>query len=214
MRRPPSSESRVAGFGLTETMIAVGVIATALLVLVQQLSLGFRESEASEDRTFCHQKAAAMLGEIRNAIDLGRITSGDELVALADLEPNLVLTTRKDHEGLPFAADHPMSGNVQRGEAWRFARTVEVEPEGNAGLFRCRVAMLQRRDDGWRHAASNAMLFSLLPKAEAPVQVHDVYVLACAEAAWSVGVTMRCNKSQPGVARASASSWSRQGHVR
>ena len=177
-----SSSKRAAGFGLTEAMIAVGIVATALLVLVQQLSIGFRESGANEDRAFAYQKAGAILGEIQNAISLGRIRAGDELLALDDAERQFVLTTRTDHEGLPFAPDHPMSGNVTLGGAWRWSRTISVEPHDHAGLYYCRVLLESREGSRWQTAASHALLFSLLPPSDAPEQTHDVYAIACAEA--------------------------------
>ena len=158
-----SSSKRAAGLGLTEAMIAVGIVATALLVLVQQLSIGFRESSANEDRAFAYQKAGAILGEIQNAISLGRIRAGDELLALDDAERQFVLTTRTDHEGLPFAPDHPMSGNVTLGGAWRWSRTISVEPHDHAGLYYCRVLLESREGSRWQTAASHALLFSLLP---------------------------------------------------
>jgi len=182
MPQRASSSKQAAGFGLTEAMIAVGIVATALLVLVQQLSIGFRESGANEDRAFAYQKAGAILGEIQNAISLGRIRAGDELLALDDAERKFVLTTRTDHEGLPFAPDHPMSGNVTQGGAWRWSRTISIEPHDHAGLYYCRVLLESREGSRWQTAASHALLFSLLPPSDAPEQTHDVYAIACAEA--------------------------------
>ncbi len=187
MRFPARSSARSAGFGLTEAMIAVGIVATALLVLVQQLSIGFRESGANEDRAFAYQKAAAMLGEIQNSIALGNIRSGDQLLALADAQRNFVLTTRKDHEGLVFLPEHPMSGNVQLGGDWRWSRRVAVEPHDSAGLYYCRVSIEVREGAMWRTAASHALLFSLQPPTDAPEQTHDVYVIACSEAPSALG---------------------------
>lgn len=187
MLPPARSSARSAGFGLTEAMIAVGIVATALLVLVQQLSIGFRESGANEDRAFAYQKAAAMLGEIQNSIALGNIRSGDQLLALADAQRNFVLTTRKDHEGLAFAPEHPMSGNARFGGEWRWSRLVAVEPHDSAGLYYCRVTIEARDGARWRTAASHALLFSLMPPTDAPEQTHDVYVIACAEAPSALG---------------------------
>ncbi|MEQ1634077.1 MAG: hypothetical protein ABL997_16990, partial [Planctomycetota bacterium] len=180
MRAPTNDQPR--GFGLTEAMVAIGIVAAALLVLVQQLSIGFRESGSNEERTFAYQKAAAILGEIQNSISLGQITTGDQLLALADLTPQFVLTTRRDVENLPFVPEHPMSGNVQATGAWRWARRIEVEPHETTGQYWCRVHIELRDGNLWRSAASHALLFSLLPPADAPEQVHDVYVIACAEA--------------------------------
>ncbi len=187
MRGVGHSSARSAGFGLTEAMIAVGIVATALLVLVQQLSIGFRESGANEDRAFAYQKAGAILGEIQNAIALGQIERGDQLLALSDQARNFTLTTRTDHEGLPFAPEHPMSGNVTLGGEWRWSRTVSVEPHDHAGLYYCRVQIGLRDGARWQDAASHALLFSLLPPSDAPEQTHDVYVIACAEAGSMLG---------------------------
>ena len=187
MRRNGHSSALCAGFGLTEAMIAVGIVATALLVLVQQLSIGFRESGANEDRAFAYQKASAILSEIQNAIALGQIERGDQLLALADEGRNFTLTTRMDHEGLPFVPGHPMSGNVTLGNEWRWSRTVSVEPHDHAGLYYCRVQIGLRDGERWQDAASHALLFSLLPPSDAPEQTHDVYVIACAEAGSQLG---------------------------
>ena len=187
MRRNGHSSAPCAGFGLTEAMIAVGIVATALLVLVQQLSIGFRESGANEDRAFAYQKASAILSELQNAIALGQIERGDQLLALADQARNFTLTTRTDHEGLAFQPGHPMSGNVTLGNEWRWSRTVSVEPHDHAGLYYCRVQIGLRDGQRWQDAASHALLFSLLPPSDAPEQTHDVYVIACAEASSQLG---------------------------
>ena len=185
MRRNGHSSAPCAGFGLTEAMIAVGIVATALLVLVQQLSIGFRESGANEDRAFAYQKASAILSELQNAIALGQIERGDQLLALADQARNFTLTTRTDHEGLAFQPGHPMSGNVTLGNEWRWSRTVSVEPHDHAGLYYCRVQIGLRDGQRWQDAASHALLFSLLPPSDAPEQTHDVYVIACVRSAAS-----------------------------
>ena len=105
---------RQRGFSLFETMVAVGLVACGLLVVVQQLSLGFRESSSSDHRAFAYQKAAAILAEIQNGIALGQITKSTELLAFHDSVEKVVLTTRLDSENLPFEADHPMSGKIGR----------------------------------------------------------------------------------------------------
>ncbi len=170
------------GWSMFETMVAIGIIATGLMVLVQQLSISFRESNANENRAFAYQKAAALLGEINNAILLGRLATSDDLYSLADTAPNTVLTTRTDGEGLVFAPDHPMSGNSMRRDHWSWARRINVSPQENVGLYYCRVELLHYGDDDqWHSEANHAQLFSLLPSTESPEQIHDVYVLACAE---------------------------------
>ena len=175
--------NRERGWSLFETMISIGVIATGLMVLVQQLSVSFRESDQNQFRAFAYQKAAALLGEVHNAIALGYVTNGDELTAFSDVEPNVVLTTRTDEAGLPFTPDHVMSGNVIRRGHWLWARRISVTPHETTGLHYCRVEIDRRGEDGeWRFEASNAQLFSLLPATDSPEQVHDVYVLACSNA--------------------------------
>lgn len=170
------------GWSMFETMVAIGIIATGLMVLVQQMSISFRESNANDHRAFAYQKAAALLGEVQNAIALGRIKTSDELYALVDPAPNVVLTTRTDADGVMFAPDHPMSGNVQRREQWLWSRRIEVQPQETPGLYYCRVHVLLHGDDNqWRTEATHAQQFSLLPSAESPEQVHDVYLLACGE---------------------------------
>lgn len=171
--------ARAAGWTIMEVLIAMGIVATGLLVLVQQLSISFRETTANEDRAFAYQKAAALLSEIDNAIEQGRITDAAELRAMHDDEHQVVLTTRLDGEGLPFDPAHPMSGNVRRQGHWLWSRRLRVMPHQDTDLQYCSVEVYHRTEQGgWHLEASLAQVFSLLPETNAPEQTLDVYVLA------------------------------------
>lgn len=181
--RARAQHRRQRGFSLFETMVAVGLVACGLLVVVQQLSLGFRESSSSDNRAFAYQKAAAILAEIQNGIALGQITKSSELLAFHDSVEKVVLTTRLDSENLPFEADHPMSGNYQRRNHWMWARKISVEPSVETGLYLCRVTISRWGDTNrWEREAVQALQFSLLPEPDAPEQALDVYLLACGAA--------------------------------
>ena len=171
------------GWSAVETMVAIGLVAISLLVLVEQMSIGFRESSSSEHRAFAAQKAAALLGEVQNSIAMGRISKGAELLALSDAAENVVLTTRLDDENLPFQPDHPMSDNQLRQGHWQWSRKLTITPHNLPGMFYCGVE-IRRWGDGqrWETEAVQRQLFSLLPEADAPEQGFDVYVLACGEA--------------------------------
>src|SRR5687768_12397929 len=121
-RRPRCGRS--SGWTAVELIFALAIVAIGLMVVVQQISIGIRETDNNEHRAFAYQKASAILQELQFAIGSGEIGSGEDLYAMVDTAMNPVLTTRRDVEGLVVAPDHSMSGNSKRNGAWMWARKI------------------------------------------------------------------------------------------
>src|SRR5689334_5153478 len=103
----PGSRS-CAGMNTMELMLAIAIVAIGLMVMLQHLSISYREEDHSERRAFAYQKAASILQEIQNGISQGQIKTASDLYMLADQGENPVLTTRCDAEGLTLPPDHAM----------------------------------------------------------------------------------------------------------
>ncbi len=171
------------GWSTMELMVAMAIVSTGLLVMLQQLSLSYRETEASDHRAFAYQKAAALLQEVQNSIDRSQIVTPDDLQALVDPDFNPSLTTRTDAQGALLAPGHPMSGNVQRLGAWLWGRKLSFSPHTQAGMYYARAQVSRRTDQGgWQHEATQSQLISLLPATDAPAQTFEIYALALASA--------------------------------
>lgn len=174
----PRPITRAAGWSTMELMVAVALVSVGLLVMLQQISLSFRESDHNEHRAFAYQKAAAILQEIQNGIDHGQIATPQDLFALVDADHNIRLTTRTDRSGIPLQPDHPMSGNALRQGTWVWSRRIALEPHVQPGLYYVKVDVFRRGETSWVFQANQSQLLSLLPSADAPAQEFNVYVLA------------------------------------
>ncbi|HLQ36944.1 MAG TPA: type II secretion system protein [Planctomycetota bacterium] len=169
------------GMNTVELMVAMAIVAIGLLVLVEQISLSYRETESSEQRAFAYQKAAAMLQEVQNSIDNGLVQNSNDLYPLVDADYQVVLTTRRDPDGVQLPAEHKMSGNVQRQGHWQWSRKLSIDPHEQPGLYYVKANVYRWQETHWTFAANQTQLVSLVPKADAPDQTFDVYALACAE---------------------------------
>jgi hypothetical protein len=166
-------------------MVAISVVAVALMVMLTQISISFRENAMNEDRTFAYRKAMSMLSEIQNGIERGDIADAEHLDKLADVsEHNVALTTIAGEDGLPLPPDHPMSGNMRRFDEWLWARVLEVSKMPLQEQLRyVRVKVYKRRDhDSWDLQATVGALVSLSARAYQASKYYDVYVIAIAEA--------------------------------
>jgi hypothetical protein len=168
------------GWSTIELLFAVAIISVTLLVVLQQVSLGFRATSTTEQRTFANERAAALLEEIHNAICSGEIENVNDLYALADAVENPVLTTRLDDENLPVEPDHCMSRNTLRQAHWVWARKIEVVPNPQAGLYHVKAHVLRWLGSDWGWEATHSQLMSVAPRPDSPTQTFDVFVLALA----------------------------------
>ncbi len=50
---------------MIEVVIAASVVAIAVLVMLQQMTISYREHHLNEDKQFAYQKALTMLAEIQ-----------------------------------------------------------------------------------------------------------------------------------------------------
>lgn len=162
-------------------MMAVAIVVIGLMVMLQQLTISYRESDLTHRSSFAFEKAAALLTELQNGADLGTLRSANDLYQLVDSTPNPVLTTRRDGEDLAVEPDHPMSGNSRRQGHWQWGRQILVQPHDQPGLYYATANVLHWEGTRWSTVATQAQLISLLPDADAPVHEFDVYVLACGE---------------------------------
>jgi hypothetical protein len=175
---------RQAGASFVELVAAVSIVGIALLVMLQQLTISYRETETNNDRLFAYQKAMALLAELQAKVERGDVENAAELEDYDDEGREVpVLTTLTGGDGMPFAPDHVMSGNRTSGGAWQWTRRIDVEEV--PGLSRARyvrVRVLHRGGGGRSETlATVGSLLNVPPRPYDPVQVHDVYVLACGE---------------------------------
>ncbi len=173
----------------------MSIIGIALLVMLQQLTLSYRETGGSQNRVFAYQRAMAMLAELQAGVERGTIPDTMALEALADFGvPNPVLTTVQ-REGSPLPPDHPMSGNIARDHGWAYDRLLEFDiVPGQSHLRFVRIRVMHRDPRGARETLATLTSMLTVPaRAYPPVQVHDVYVLALAEcpSLWQPMATLR-----------------------
>lgn len=169
------------GTSFLELMVAVSIVGVALLVMLQQLSISHRETDAGRDKVFAYQKGLAMLNELQAAIERGIVTEANQLEALTDVDESFVLTTLRGAAGTLLAPDHPSSGNLMRAGQWVWSRRIDVSPfPGNPRLRRVQVAVRRSlREGGPRQTyAAVASILNLPDESGATTQAYDVYVLA------------------------------------
>ena len=181
--RDPETAVLQAGWSFIELVTAVAIVGAALLVMFQQMTISYRETEYSLDRVFAYQKALQMLAEIESSID--RKITGD-VVSLEMFDdqnqPNPVLTTLLN-SGAAVPPDHPSSGNSHRQGEWMWSRTVSIDPiPSNEQMRFVKIRIERRLGTRMVTAASIGSLVNLSVEAYPSVQVHDLYAIAIAEA--------------------------------
>lgn len=187
---------RAHGTTIVELVIAVSIVGIALLVLLQQLSLSYRDTEINENRMFAWQKAMGILAELQAGIERGSIRDAQDLHDLDDgATRNPVLTTLRDEAGLVLPPDHPMSGNLLRGGDWLWRRAIGIEEVPMQPRMRVgHVRVWHSQPAGTVELmASVSGILNVVPPASPAVHEFDVYVLACGEvpSAWRDIATLR-----------------------
>lgn len=183
MSTSPAS-GRSAGTSFVELMVAISVIAIALMVMLTQISISFREASSNEHHAFAYRKAMAMLAEVQNGVERGGIADSLALDNLGDEAHNVTLTTIADPQGDPLLPDHPMSGNQLREGQWLWSRVLSVEQLPQQPQLRyVRVKVYRLRESStWDLQATVGALVSLEPAAFQSTKHYDVYLLALGEA--------------------------------
>lgn len=194
----PRSRRSQNGLAFVELMLAVSIVGVALMVMLQQLTISYRENGDSQQRSFAYEKAMAILAELQAGVERGDIADAEALEELDDEGVhNVVLTTLLDEDQQPLAPTHPLSGNVMHGADWAWSRTLEITIPPEQGSMRYAKVDVFHRDHGghWRVKSTVTSLLSLAPRAFPPVTAYDVYVLALAAAPslWQPMVTLRAS---------------------
>lgn len=183
LRRLPPATAQ-SGTTFVELMGAITIVALATLVMLHQLSISYREGSVQQDRLWAYEKGTQLLAELQAGIERGAIADAEALHAVADRVPNPVMTTITDSLGQPLAPDHPMSGNWRRFDRWVWHREIEVTaPPGQDRLRYVKIRLSKTSDNGVVHLVTALTQVFPLPRRTWPsTVVHDVYLLACAEA--------------------------------
>lgn len=173
-----------AGSTFVELLVAISIIAIALMVMLTQISISFREASISEQRAFAYRKAMEIMAEVQNGVERGDLPDSASLDKMADKAHNLTLTVLADDSGNPLEPDHPMSGNGMRLGNWEWSRLIEVEtPDKQPQLRYVRVKVFRWRDSGsWELQATVGAMIAVTAAPFQSNEFYDVYVLAIAEA--------------------------------
>ncbi|HLU40710.1 MAG TPA: hypothetical protein VK081_15095, partial [Planctomycetota bacterium] len=204
-RRP--AVDRQCGTTFVELMGAITIISIATLVMLQQLTISYREGTTQQDRLWAFDKATQIMSELQSAAERGGIPDAEALHALADADYNPVLTTVVADDGTPLPADHPMSGNWQRFSRWVWARKLTVaSPPGQDRVRHVTLEIAKANDDGaWVTMASMTNLLTLPRRSYPMTTVYDVYVLALAEVPSPLGELPRLRSELEAAMRAATS---------
>ncbi|MEZ5963860.1 MAG: type II secretion system protein [Planctomycetota bacterium] len=195
------------GTTFVELMGAITIISIATLVMLQQLTISYREGSVQQDRLWVYDKGTQILAELQSGIERGTIPDAEALHALADTDLNPVLTTITDEYGQPLPADHPMSGNWQRFGRWVWARQLAVEsPPGQDRIRVVRLKIVKYNDSGVPLVVAPLTTVVTLPRRTYPsTVVYDVYALALAEVPSPLGSLAALRSSVEARLRAASS---------
>ncbi len=201
--------ARAASRGTTfvELMGAITIISLATLVMLQQLTISYREGTIQHERLWGYDKCTQILAEIQSAVERGTIPDAEALHALADTAYNPVLTTVPDQLGQPLPPDHAMSGNWQRLSRWVWARQIEVtSPPGQDRIRYIALRLAKYADNGVPIVISSMTTVVTLPRRTYPsTTVYDVYALALAEVPSPLGPLPEVRSSLQSTLRAASS---------
>jgi hypothetical protein len=202
-----STRARERGTTFVELMGAITIISLATLVMLQQLTISYREGTVQHERLWGYDKCTQILAELQSGVERGTIPDAEALHALADATYNPVLTTIVDEVGNPLAPDHPMSGNWQRLGRWVWGRQIEVtSPAGQDRIRYVALRLAKFTENGTPTLVASMTTVVTLPRRTYPsTLVYDVYALALAEVPSPLGSLAELRSSLEASMRAASS---------
>ncbi|MCA8943901.1 MAG: hypothetical protein KDB80_15160 [Planctomycetes bacterium] len=172
-----------SGFSLAELMIGIVVFIVSVVVLGSHITSSYTSVQSQRDTVFAYTKAQAILSEVHSFVDSGAVEAAVDLDVLDDgiqLDPVLTVSTAAD--GSELAADHPLSGNVQRDGDWVWSRQISVRPFAalnNRNVRYVTIRIFKKDANGIDHeAASLSSVVNSVASSYPTTQVFDVYLLA------------------------------------
>ena len=133
--RPPVRTQRGSTF--VELLVAISIIGVALMVMLTQISISFREASVSEHRAFAYRKAMEMMltGDSLSGVECARLGWANESVPADRLEQRFGQAGRQgstERVAIPcdvFDGDIPaLTSDRQRHDAARPLEQVDLEP--------------------------------------------------------------------------------------
>jgi|GEM_PF-664876 len=170
-----------SGMTIVELTIAMGVIATMVMVSLAFVGTNTREVTLNEDRAYAVQKATMMVSELRGVAER------------PDTEDASTLDSYDDGTGTSniLCADltvddpaHEFSGNIQFDQRWRYSRRITVRKFPSLDTRDVRIVTVRvfltsaaLQDD--TTLAEVTSVINTVATAYPPSQVYDTYLLAC-----------------------------------
>ena len=177
-----SMPKKEAGFTFAELTFAMLILVISSAVLINHLSINYSTTATERDRVFAFSKAQAILAEIQGFVDRGQVDAAVDLDVLDDgiiTKAQLTIQTEND---ILVAADHPVSGNYQRGGEWLWSRRITVRPFlglNNRNVRYVTVRVFKRDNAGNESPMADlSAVINSAGSAYPTTQVFDVYLLA------------------------------------
>lgn len=140
-------------FTLLEIMVALVIIGTMILGVIQFMSAQVRYKEDNVDKKFCLLKANQILNELRTYMENTGATSGvaDTLDRLSSATPNPLLTLIPMPTSDTNDFSIVMSNNTEMHPGdhlsrWKYLRTIAIAPIGIGGTRQVTVKIYRGRD--------------------------------------------------------------------
>jgi len=168
------------GLTIIEVCLSIIIIGIVSLALVQFHFIISRQSVRTRDKAFALQKAMQMMEELRSMIST---TQSGDITVLDDYDDgtayNPILSTLDDVD----SPDNPVSGNVRRGNGWKFLRKINVihvpnDPLSRRVYVRVYLASQSNPSQGGELLAELISVLRTVRNEYYPSQVYDIYVIA------------------------------------
>ncbi len=169
------------GMTIIELTIAMGVIATMVMVSMAFVGTNSREVTLNEDRAFAVQKATMMVSELRGVAE----RPDTEDASTLDSYDNGTDTTSILCADLTVDDPaHEFSGNVQYEGRWRYSRRITVRKfpsldTRDVRIVTVRVFLTSAALEDDTTLAEVTSVINTVATAFPPSQVYDTYLLAC-----------------------------------